>query len=168
MFLCSAFSCGWNVLLCCENGVCVNISTPPELCSEVEVAASTSETLINFYRTTWCSISEDSHLHTCRHEKLKSHLDLSVIFPHFPGLSDCLVAFVLTFCMTLVFVVDLFILVYVEQSVYCAVIHTLREVLDFVATQYALAEWYVVLTFRVVLALLFYDAPVFIGMSDNL
>jgi hypothetical protein len=26
-------------------------------------AASISETLVNFYQTTWCNIPEDSHLH---------------------------------------------------------------------------------------------------------
>jgi hypothetical protein len=34
--------------------------------------ASTSDTSVNFYQTTRCNISEDSHLHTCRCEKLKS------------------------------------------------------------------------------------------------
>jgi hypothetical protein len=36
-------------------------------------AASTSETLLNVYQTTRCNIAEDSHLHTCCHENLKSH-----------------------------------------------------------------------------------------------
>jgi hypothetical protein len=36
-------------------------------------AASTSETSINFYQTTWRNISEDSHLHTRRRENLKSY-----------------------------------------------------------------------------------------------
>jgi Zn-finger protein len=36
-------------------------------------AASTSETLANFYQTTWHNMPEDSHLHTNRHENLKSH-----------------------------------------------------------------------------------------------
>jgi hypothetical protein len=36
-------------------------------------AASTSETLVNFYQTAQHN-SEDSHLHTCRRENLKSHL----------------------------------------------------------------------------------------------
>jgi hypothetical protein len=36
-------------------------------------AASTSEMLVNFYQTTWYFNPEDSHLHTCRHENLKSH-----------------------------------------------------------------------------------------------
>jgi hypothetical protein len=35
-------------------------------------AASTSETSINFYHTTRRSIPEDSHIHTCRRESLKS------------------------------------------------------------------------------------------------
>jgi hypothetical protein len=45
------------------------------------VAASTSETLVNFYRTTWRKIPEDSHLHTCHREILKSYLDLNMFLP---------------------------------------------------------------------------------------
>jgi hypothetical protein len=41
-------------------------------------AASTSETLVNFYQTTWCNIPEDSHLHACHHENLKSHCYLII------------------------------------------------------------------------------------------
>jgi hypothetical protein len=37
-------------------------------------AASTFETSVNFYQTTWRNIPEDSHLHTRRRENLKSHL----------------------------------------------------------------------------------------------
>jgi hypothetical protein len=37
-------------------------------------AARTSETLENFYQTTWCYNPEDSHLRTHRHENLKSYL----------------------------------------------------------------------------------------------
>jgi hypothetical protein len=37
------------------------------------VAARTSETLMNFYQTTWQNNPEDSHLHACCHENLKSH-----------------------------------------------------------------------------------------------
>jgi hypothetical protein len=33
-------------------------------------ASSTSETSVNFYRTTLHNIPEDSHLHTLRHENL--------------------------------------------------------------------------------------------------
>jgi hypothetical protein len=36
-------------------------------------AASTTETSVNFYQTTWRNIPEDSHLHTCCCENLKSH-----------------------------------------------------------------------------------------------
>jgi hypothetical protein len=36
-------------------------------------AARTSETLVNFYRTTWCYNPEDSNLHTHRRENLKSY-----------------------------------------------------------------------------------------------
>jgi hypothetical protein len=39
-------------------------------------AASTSETLVNFYQTTRRNVPEDSHLHIRRHENLKSHLRL--------------------------------------------------------------------------------------------
>jgi hypothetical protein len=34
-------------------------------------AASTSETSVNFYQTTWRNIPEDSYLHTRRRENLK-------------------------------------------------------------------------------------------------
>jgi hypothetical protein len=37
-------------------------------------AASTSEMPVNFYHTTRCNISQDSHLHTRRRENLKSRL----------------------------------------------------------------------------------------------
>jgi hypothetical protein len=40
-------------------------------------AANTSETSINFYQTTRRNIPEDSHLHTCRREDLKSHMQKS-------------------------------------------------------------------------------------------
>jgi hypothetical protein len=36
-------------------------------------AAGTSETSVNFYKTTRRNIPEDSHLHTRRCENLKSH-----------------------------------------------------------------------------------------------
>jgi hypothetical protein len=39
-------------------------------------AASTSETSVNVYQTTWCYNPEDSHLHTPRHENQKSHIYL--------------------------------------------------------------------------------------------
>jgi hypothetical protein len=44
-------------------------------------AASTSETSVNFYQTTWRNNPEDSHLHTRRRENLKSplHRDFSVM-----------------------------------------------------------------------------------------
>jgi hypothetical protein len=35
--------------------------------------ASTSETSVNVYQTTWCNNPEDSHLHTRHRENLKSH-----------------------------------------------------------------------------------------------
>jgi hypothetical protein len=43
--------------------------------SEVLTAATIRAMMfINFYKTTERNISEDDHLHTCCHEKLKSHL----------------------------------------------------------------------------------------------
>jgi hypothetical protein len=36
-------------------------------------AARTSETLVNFYQTTWRYNPKDSHLRTHRHENLKSY-----------------------------------------------------------------------------------------------
>jgi hypothetical protein len=42
-------------------------------------AANTSETSVNFYQTTWCYNPEDSHLHTCCCENLKSFF-LSFLF----------------------------------------------------------------------------------------
>jgi hypothetical protein len=41
-------------------------------------AASTSETSVNFYQTTWRNNLEDSHLHTRRRENLKSHMDIAL------------------------------------------------------------------------------------------
>jgi hypothetical protein len=38
------------------------------------IAARTSETLVDFYQTTWHYIPEDSHLRTHRRENLKSYL----------------------------------------------------------------------------------------------
>jgi hypothetical protein len=37
-------------------------------------AACTSETSVNFYQTTRHNTPDDNHLHTLRHEKLKSQL----------------------------------------------------------------------------------------------
>jgi hypothetical protein len=34
-------------------------------CTLIMEAADTSETLVNFYQITWCSIPEDSHLRGC-------------------------------------------------------------------------------------------------------
>jgi hypothetical protein len=44
------------------------------------VVASTSETSVNFYQTARRYNPEDSHLHTCRRENLKSHRILFVTF----------------------------------------------------------------------------------------
>jgi hypothetical protein len=46
-------------------------------------AASTSETLINFYQTTRRYNPEDSHLRTRRRENLKSYEDWPSIGPYF-------------------------------------------------------------------------------------
>jgi hypothetical protein len=43
-------------------------------------AASTSETLVNFYQTTCRNNPEDSDLHTCCHKNLKSHLGKTEFF----------------------------------------------------------------------------------------
>jgi hypothetical protein len=43
-------------------------------------AASTSETLVNFYQTTRRYNPEDSHLHNLRRENLKSYSLYHVIF----------------------------------------------------------------------------------------
>jgi hypothetical protein len=40
---------------------------------ELMKKASTSETSVNFYQITQRNNPEDSHLHTHRHENLKSH-----------------------------------------------------------------------------------------------
>jgi hypothetical protein len=47
-------------------------------------AASTSETLVNFYQTTWRNIPEDSHLHTRRRENLKSQNRETLLYPSVP------------------------------------------------------------------------------------
>jgi hypothetical protein len=36
-------------------------------------AVSFSETSVSIYQTTCCHIPEDNHVHTCRHEHIKSH-----------------------------------------------------------------------------------------------
>jgi hypothetical protein len=50
-------------------------------------AARSSETLVNFYQTTWCYNPEDSHRHTHCHENLKSYLDLTLL-GSFAGVAD--------------------------------------------------------------------------------
>jgi hypothetical protein len=47
---------------------------PPIIGAIMMVAASTSETSVNFYQTKQRNKQEDSHLHTSRRENLKSHL----------------------------------------------------------------------------------------------
>jgi hypothetical protein len=41
-------------------------------------AASTSETSVNFYQTTWCNNPEDRHLHAYCHENVKSYILLCI------------------------------------------------------------------------------------------
>jgi hypothetical protein len=45
-------------------------------------AARTSETLVNFYQTTWRYNPEDSHLRTHRRENLKSYVKDEVSAPY--------------------------------------------------------------------------------------
>jgi hypothetical protein len=45
----------------------------PRLIVLMMEAASTCETSVNFYQTTWRNNPEDRHLHTRRRENLKSH-----------------------------------------------------------------------------------------------
>jgi hypothetical protein len=45
-------------------------------------AANISETSANIYQNKWRNIPEDSHLHTCRHEKQKSHTNDKVVSFH--------------------------------------------------------------------------------------
>jgi hypothetical protein len=47
----------------------------PSLITLMMEAAGTSETLVNFYRITRLSNPQDNHLHTGRHENLKSRRD---------------------------------------------------------------------------------------------
>jgi hypothetical protein len=54
-------------------------------CSDIALimeVADTSETSVNFYRTTRRDNPEDSHLHTRRRENLKSHLESIFILEH--------------------------------------------------------------------------------------
>jgi hypothetical protein len=51
-------------------------------------AASTSETSVNFYQTTWCKKPEDSHLHTRHRENLKSHQEAMLSFRYGPEILD--------------------------------------------------------------------------------
>jgi hypothetical protein len=48
-------------------------------------AASTSEMSVKFYQTTWCINPQDSHLHTCCHENLKSHMRILILEAHIPN-----------------------------------------------------------------------------------
>jgi hypothetical protein len=51
----------------------VSLNKPQDLITLMMEAASTFETLINFYQTTRRYNPEDSHLHTCRRENVKSY-----------------------------------------------------------------------------------------------
>jgi hypothetical protein len=50
-------------------------------------AVSTSETLINYYETTWCNIPEGCHLRTCHLENQKSHINWMLISAQVQGLN---------------------------------------------------------------------------------
>jgi hypothetical protein len=56
-------------------------------------AASTSETSVNFCRTIWRNNPEDSHLHTRRHENLKSHKKWVIILSTFIIKSTSFISF---------------------------------------------------------------------------
>jgi hypothetical protein len=43
---------------------------------------SASETSVNIYRTTWCDISEDSHLHIRRRVNLKTQISFLIAKRH--------------------------------------------------------------------------------------
>jgi hypothetical protein len=58
--------------LCSEAGKC-KMTVFWVLIALMMDAASTSETSVNFYKTTRHNIPEDSHLHTHRRENLNSH-----------------------------------------------------------------------------------------------
>jgi hypothetical protein len=51
----------WNVMLC-------SLAHHPN-----DGGSKSLETSVNFYQTTWHNIPEDSYLHICHHENLKSH-----------------------------------------------------------------------------------------------
>jgi hypothetical protein len=50
-----------------------NLTVQEDIIALMMEAARTSETLVNFYQTTRRYNPEDSHLHTCRRENLKSY-----------------------------------------------------------------------------------------------
>jgi hypothetical protein len=55
----------------------------PTFITLVMEVVSSSETPVNICQTTWHNIPEDSHLHTCHHENLKSHILLRYSYPQF-------------------------------------------------------------------------------------
>jgi hypothetical protein len=59
----------WDVVLCSV----VELLYVSEVTALMMEAASTSETLVNFYQATWCYNPEDSHLHICFYENLQSY-----------------------------------------------------------------------------------------------
>jgi hypothetical protein len=61
----------WRYILEQKNGSSI-ASTNRVIALMMEIV-STSETLVNFYQTTWHYNSEDSRFHTCSHENMKSH-----------------------------------------------------------------------------------------------
>jgi hypothetical protein len=62
----------WQVLIDASGVLTASIGTMIAL---VIVAVSTSEKSVNICQATRCNIPEDNHLHTRRHENLKSHQD---------------------------------------------------------------------------------------------
>jgi hypothetical protein len=65
----------WDVAPCSLIQVYTDVSEVQGIVLMME-AAITSETSVNFYKTTRRNMPEDSHLHTLRHENVKSHLHL--------------------------------------------------------------------------------------------
>jgi hypothetical protein len=94
-------------------------------------AASTSETSVNLYRTTQRNNPEDSHLHTCRRENMKSHLFLllptwlytrltvcgAIVLFHFVPSERRSISFSLRFCWSKCDVTPSFrLFAYIKQS----------------------------------------------------
>jgi hypothetical protein len=63
----------WLVALCSLVEIYQRFRGPCCLIALMMEAARSSETLVNFYQTTWRYNPEDSHLRTNRRENLKSY-----------------------------------------------------------------------------------------------